>query len=89
MKIADNIYYRYEKNIDKGVVYIYNFETEILIKSQQLVYQVLNKIDEGVIDEKEIVNSLKKFYKDYDELAILEAVRKSILFLEKNKVIIE
>ena len=89
MKIADNIYYRYEKNIDNGILYIYNFDTELLIKSKNFTYQILRLIESKEDYEMQtLIIDLQKMYPNIIEEELEQLITTTITFLYNRNVII-
>ncbi|WP_165974082.1 PqqD family peptide modification chaperone [Marinitoga lauensis] len=84
--INKNIYYRYESEIDDGIIYIYNYESKEIIKSNYITYLILQAIDENK-DEDEIIKKLKKEYNDYTWTEIKNYFDTIIKYLLENNII--
>lgn len=67
-------------------LYIYNYESKEIIKSNYITYLILHAIDENK-DEDEIIKKLKKEYNDYTETEIKRYFDTIIKYLLENNII--
>lgn len=86
MKIKSDIYYRFEEEVGEGTVYIYDYSKEIVVKSNQLTYEVLVQIDEGK-DIEGIKEVLLSKYDEYSKENVTRVFNKIIEFLLKSDII--
>lgn len=78
--INKNVFYRYEKNIDNGVLVIFFKDTNKIFELTEPYYLYLDNLDKGN-DNNYIENIFQKRYPDIE----LKEIKESILYI-KNKL---
>lgn len=72
VKLANNILKRFEHNIDNGVLFLYNVETEEIWIGNESSNDIIKLID-GKKSLKEIYSSLMSIFKEYEYLEVKES----------------
>lgn len=61
LRINKNVIFRFEKNIENGVLFIYNAESGCIVKSTEVVYKLLKLIQKEEMDRDQLLNIVKSY----------------------------
>lgn len=88
MKVSKNIYYRFENDIEEGVLYIFNYSKQEIVKSNYFSYIILDLINNNK-SKSEIVDFLKNIYEEYSENELKDFVDNIIEYFKQYEFIEE
>ncbi|MBM7836499.1 hypothetical protein [Clostridium sardiniense] len=86
MIINKNIFFRFEELIDNGTLYIYNYQTEEIIKSNELTYHILIFIEKN-FKYADIIQNLNLIYEDVPIFELRTSVNQILDYLIETKII--
>jgi histidyl-tRNA synthetase len=86
MIINHDIYYRYEREINNGTLYIYNMKTQKIVKSNYITYRILQLLEEDK-NGKEVIDDICKEYENYTKEEVMSYVEQIVSYLHDFMVI--